>query len=94
MTSHIAKRVTDSQPAIVLATALAAICLNHRWPAVVAVFTVLQLGIILATLGTRHRHDRPSASMRFLSRAHATPLASPVQAPRPLTRRPHLHLVP
>ena len=91
MTSQIAKRVTDSQPAIILATALAA-CLSHRWPTVAAVFVILQIGIVLATWGTRHRRARHDSGIRFLSRAIALP--QPTADSLPPSRRPHLHLVP
>lgn len=91
MTSQIAKRVTDSQPAIILATALAA-CISHGWPTVAVVFVVLQVGIVLATLGTRHSRLGRSSGMRFLARACAIPQ---MVAPAPLrSRRAHLHLVP
>lgn len=91
MTSRIAKRVSESQPAIILATALAAACLNQRWPAVAAVFVVLQAGTILAALSARHPRAR-QAGVRFLSRALAIPQPTHPASPRP--HRPHLHLVP
>jgi hypothetical protein len=90
MTSHIAKRVSDSQPAVVLATTLSAVCLNHRWPVVAAVFIVLQLGIILAAWGGRHPRARQTG-VRFLARASA--IAQPMTEPAHRTR-PHLRLVP
>jgi hypothetical protein len=90
MTSHIAKRVSDCQPAVVLATTLSAVCLNHRWPVVAAVFIVLQLGIFLAAVGTRHPRAR-QAGFRFLARACA--IAQPMTKPAPHSRR-HLRLVP
>ncbi len=89
MTSHVAKRVSDSQPAIVLVTVFTAVCLNHRWPVVAALFTVLQLGVFLAAMGTRHPRVR-QAGVRFLARANA--IAQPT-VPTPRVR-PHLHLVP
>jgi len=91
MTSQIAKRVTDSQPAIILATALAA-CLSHRWPTVAAVFVVLQIGIVLAAWGTRRPRARHDSGIRFLSRAIAVPQRT--SNPLPRSHRPHLHLVP
>lgn len=90
MTSQIAKRVSESQPAIILATALAAACLNHRWPVVAAVFVVLQVGIFLAAVAARHPRVH-HAGVRFLSRALAI---QPTPAPPPRGHRPHLHLVP
>ncbi len=91
MTSQIAKRVSASQPAIILATALAA-CLIHRWPATVAVFLALQAGIVLAAWGTGHRRAGPDRSLRFLSRALAIP--EPPGPPLPRSRRAHLRLLP
>jgi ABC-type proline/glycine betaine transport system permease subunit len=91
MTAHIAKRVTDSQPAIILATALAAVCLNHRWPVVAAVFIALQLGIVLAALARRQPRVR-QAGFRFLSRASAIAQTTTEAASPP--HRPHLRLVP
>jgi hypothetical protein len=90
MTSQIAKRVSESQPAIILATALAAACLNHRWPVVAAVFVVLQAGTFLAALSPRHPRAH-HAGVRFLSRAFAI---QPASEPATRPHRPRLHLVP
>jgi hypothetical protein len=90
MISQLAKKVTDSQPAVVMATVLAYACMNHRWPAVVAVFVVLQLGILLSALATRHPRVR-QAGVRFLARASA--ITQPMTEPAPRSR-PQLRLVP
>lgn len=91
MTSQILKRVTDSQPAIIMATALAA-CISHGWPTVVAVFVILQVGIVLATLGTRRLPLQHTGGMRFLARACAIPQTAAPPSLRP--RRVRLRLVP
>jgi hypothetical protein len=90
MTSRIAKRISESQPAIILATALAAACLNHRWPAIAGVFVVLQAGTFLAALSARHPRAH-QAGVRFLSRALAI---QPTPEPTPQPHRPRLRLVP
>jgi hypothetical protein len=92
MTSQTAKRVSESQPAIILATVLAALCLNQHWPAVVAIFFVMQLGIILTALGTRHGRLRQASGIRFLARAVAISPQTTGTSAR--FGRPHLHLVP
>jgi hypothetical protein len=91
MTSHISKRVSDSQPAIILATILAAVSLSPRWPVAAVVFIGLQLATLMAAMATRFPRAH-QAGFRFLARASA--IAQPATVPASNSRRAHLHLVP
>lgn len=88
MTNSLVKTIAQTQPAILLAAALAHVSLDLRWPATLVLVAGLQLVTLLASV---HRRAQRTRDLRFIARSM---VVSTAPAPAPIRRRPHLSLVP
>jgi hypothetical protein len=88
MTNSLIKTIAQTQPAILLATLLAHLSLDLRWPATLALILGLQGLAVLASL---HKRSPRARELRFIARSMVVSMTPP---PSPIRRRPHLHLVP